>query len=49
MLVSLVIFIVAAPLLQHAVDIKLPQASAQPLTPKPASVHLAIDSASRLW
>jgi biopolymer transport protein ExbD len=44
MLVLLVIFIITAPLLTHAVKIDLPQASSQPLPEKPEVVTLSIDA-----
>jgi len=44
MLVLLVIFIITAPLLTHAVKIDLPQASSKPVTQKPDVVTLAIDA-----
>ena len=43
MLVLLVIFIITAPLLTHAVKIDLPKASSQPNITKPENVQLAID------
>lgn len=49
MLVLLVIFIVTAPLLTHAVRVDLPQASAQPSTQKPDAIALAIDGDGRLF
>lgn len=49
MLVLLVIFIVTAPLLTHAVRIDLPQAAAQPSPRKPDIVTLAIDNGGRLY
>jgi biopolymer transport protein ExbD len=50
MLVLLVIFIVTAPLLTHAVKLELPQASSQPNRPPPQKVELAIDAAgARFW
>jgi biopolymer transport protein ExbD len=42
MLVLLVIFIITAPLLTHAVKIDLPKASSQPNVTKPEYVELAI-------
>ncbi len=42
MLVLLVIFIVTAPLLSHAVKLELPKASSQVNLPKPDKVELAI-------
>ena len=44
MLVLLVIFIVTAPLLTHAVRIELPRASSAPITDRPEAVALAIDA-----
>jgi len=50
MLVLLVIFIVTAPLLTHAVKLELPQATAQPNPPVPDKVEFAIDAAGqRFW
>jgi biopolymer transport protein ExbD len=50
MLVLLVIFIVTAPLLTHAVKLELPQASAQPATVVPDKIEFAIDAAGqRYW
>jgi len=42
MLVLLVIFLVTLPVIHHAVQIDLPQASSRPLTDKPAQIDLAI-------
>ncbi len=49
MLVLLVIFIVTAPLLTHAVKLDLPKASAQPNVLKPEKIELAIDAAGTLY
>ena len=49
MLVLLVIFIVTAPLLTHAVRIDLPQAAAQPAPQKPETVALALDGEGRVY
>lgn len=49
MLVLLVIFIVTAPLLTHAVKVDLPKANSSPNLTKPDNVQLAIDGESRLW
>ena len=50
MLVLLVIFIVTAPLLTHAVKIDLPKAASSPNQTKPDSIQLAIDAdASLFW
>jgi biopolymer transport protein ExbD len=43
MLVLLVIFIVTAPLLTHAVKLDLPRASSEPNVTKPDNIQLAID------
>lgn len=42
MLVLLVIFIITAPLMTHAVKVDLPQASSQPNEVKPETVNLSI-------
>ena len=47
MLVLLVIFIVTAPLLTHAVKLELPRASAQANQLKPEKIEFAIDAAGR--
>lgn len=49
MLVLLVIFIITAPLLTHAVKIDLPQASSQPLPEKPEVVTLSIDATGNTY
>ena len=49
MLVLLVIFIVTAPLLTHAVKLELPQASSQVNPPVPDKVEFAIDAAGTLY
>ena len=49
MLVLLVIFIITAPLLTHAVKIDLPQATTQPLPEKPEVVSLAIDATGKTY
>ena len=50
MLVLLVIFIVTAPLLTHAVKLELPQASSQPVTPVADKIEIAIDAQGlRYW
>jgi biopolymer transport protein ExbD len=50
MLVLLVIFIVTAPLLTHAVKLELPQASSQPATPVADKIEIAIDAqGQRHW
>lgn len=49
MLVLLVIFIITAPLLTHAVKIDLPQASSQPLPEKPEVVSISIDGTGKMY
>lgn len=49
MLVLLVIFIITAPLLTHAVKIELPQASSQPLPQKPEVISVAIDATGKMY
>ncbi|MCK6405142.1 MAG: biopolymer transporter ExbD [Rhodocyclaceae bacterium] len=49
MLVLLIIFIVTAPLLTHAVKVDLPKASSTVNQTKPENVQLAIDAASQVF
>lgn len=49
MLVLLVIFIVAAPLMTHAVKVELPKASSSPETVKPDAIRLSIDAAGAVY
>ena len=49
MLVLLVIFIITAPLLTHAVKIDLPQAASQPEQEKPDTVTLSINAEGKLF
>jgi len=49
MLVLLVIFIITAPLLTHAVKIDLPQASSQPQPEKPEIISISIDNAGKVY
>ncbi|MBA3695429.1 MAG: biopolymer transporter ExbD [Methylotenera sp.] len=49
LLVLLVIFIITAPLLTHAVKIDLPQASSQPLPEKPEVVSISIDGTGKMY
>lgn len=50
MLVLLVIFIVTAPLLTHAVKLELPRATSQPNQLRPDKIEFAIDAAgTRYW
>jgi biopolymer transport protein ExbD len=49
MLVLLVIFIITAPLLTHAVKVDLPKAASRPNITKPDNVQLAIDAGGRVY
>lgn len=49
MLVLLVIFIITAPVLTHAVKVDMPQASSTPNETTPDTITLAIDAAGRLY
>ena len=49
MLVLLVIFIITAPLLTHAVKIDLPKASSQPNLTKPKNIQLAIRASGDIF
>ncbi len=49
MLVLLVIFIVTAPLLTHAVKVELPRASSQANETKPDNIQFAIDANGTLY
>jgi biopolymer transport protein ExbD len=49
MLVLLVIFIITAPLLTHAVKIDLPQASSKPMPEIPEAVTVSIDEAGNTF
>ena len=49
MLVLLVIFIITAPLLTHAVKIDLPQASSVRVTEKPEVIDIAIDAQGTMF
>lgn len=49
MLVLLVIFIITAPILTHAVKIDLPQATSEPLPDKPDVISIAINEAGQLF
>jgi biopolymer transport protein ExbD len=49
MLVLLVIFIITAPLLTHAVKIELPQANSQLSPEKPDVITLAIDNSGKIY
>jgi biopolymer transport protein ExbD len=49
MLVLLVIFIITAPLLTHAIRLDLPQASAEPAAETPETIALSIDASGGLY
>lgn len=49
MLVLLVIFIIAAPMLTHSVKVELPIASSTPEESKPVVVRISIDVAGRVY
>jgi biopolymer transport protein ExbD len=48
MLVLLIIFLVTAPLLTHAVKVDLPKAASAPTGTKPDNVEVTIDASSRV-
>lgn len=47
MLVLLIIFMITVPVMKQAVHIQLPQASSQPMDPKPQAVRLTVDAQGR--
>ena len=49
MLVLLVIFLVTAPLLTHAVKVELPRAASTPNLARPDTIDLSIDASSHLF
>jgi len=49
MLVLLVIFIITAPLLTHAVKLDLPKASSHPNITRPDNIQLAIDAEGKVY
>ena len=49
MLVLLVIFLITAPLLTHAVKVELPRATSTPNQIRPDTIELAIDASSRMF
>ena len=49
MLVLLIIFIVAAPLLTHAVKVDLPRADSAPASMKPGTIQLGIEAGGVLF
>jgi len=44
MLVLLIVFIITVPVIRHAVQLELPQATSQPSQQRPATIRLAIDA-----
>jgi biopolymer transport protein ExbD len=44
MLVLLIIFIITVPVIQHAVNVELPQASNQKVLDKPENIRLSVDA-----
>src|SRR6185369_4803645 len=49
MLVLLIIFIITVPVMKHAVNIDLPQATNQKQDIKPETIRLAVDAQGRYW
>ena len=49
MLVLLVIFIISAPLLTHAVKVNLPKAASESVSAKPDDIQLSIDARGQVW
>lgn len=49
MLVLLIVFMITAPLLTHAVKLQLPQASSSPNQIEPQSVMISLDAGSRCY
>ena len=49
MLVLLVIFMITAPMMTHAVKVELPKASSTPEEQKPDVVHLSIDAGGSVY
>jgi biopolymer transport protein ExbD len=49
MLVLLIVFILAAPLLVHAVKVDLPRETSQADHPRPADITLSIDKDGQIW
>lgn len=49
MLVLLIVFIITVPVLNHAVQVALPQASAQPEPARPDTIQLGVDAAGALF
>jgi biopolymer transport protein TolR len=49
MLVLLIVFMVAAPLIQQGVEVKLPQAQAQPIKDEEAKLVLSVKGDKTIW
>ena len=49
MLVLLLVFMITAPLMNHAIPLDLPRASNEPLAEEPERVAIAIDAAGQLY
>jgi len=49
MLVLLIIFIVTVPVLNHAVNVQLPQARNQPAQPLPQKIEVTIDASGSIY
>src|SRR4051812_3492437 len=49
MLVLLIIFIITVPVMKHAVNIDLPQATNQKQDIKPETIRLSVDAQGRYW
>jgi biopolymer transport protein TolR len=49
MLVLLIVFMVAAPLIQQGVEVKLPQAAAQPIKDEEAKLVLSVKGDKTIW
>jgi biopolymer transport protein ExbD len=49
MLVLLIIFIITVPVMKHAVNIDLPQATNQKQETKPETVRFSVDAQGRYW
>jgi biopolymer transport protein ExbD len=49
MLVLLIIFIITVPVIQHAVNVDLPQAAAKPLDGQPEHIRLSVDASGKYF
>lgn len=48
MLVLLIVFMITVPVMTHSVQVRLPQASSEPLTERPETIQLTIEADGRL-